>query len=155
MPAQQPASARPRVTQQDNCGDLEDNESMRLLLALAGAAITVGMAVPAFADPPPPSVPDNPAADTTFLDSLNKAGMSYSNGSSAIAAGKMACDLMNSGTSEKDVVDKLSMLNPGLNSGGAMKFAALASSAYCPDYLNQSSAPTKSNSSPFGGFGGR
>ncbi len=59
------------------------------------------------------------------------------------------------GTSEKDVVDKLSMLNPGLNSGGAMKFAALASSAYCPDYLNKSSAPTKSNSSPFGGFGGR
>jgi len=128
---------------------------MRLLFALAGAAITVGMAVPAFADPPPPSVPDNPAADATFLDSLNKAGMSYSNGSSAIAAGRMACDLMNSGTSEKDVVDKLSMLNPGLNSGGAMKFAALASSAYCPDYLNKSSAPTKSNS-PFGGggFGG-
>ena len=62
----------------------------------------------------------------------------------------MACDLMNSGTSEKDVVNKLSMLNPGLNSGGAMKFAALASSAYCPDYLNKSSAPTESDS-PFGG----
>ena len=114
----------------------------------------VGLAVPALADPPPPSVPDNPAADATFLDSLNKAGMSYSNGSSAIAAGRMACDLMNSGTSEKDVVDKLSMLNPGLNSGGAMKFAALASSAYCPDYLNKSSTPTKS-ASPFPGFGGR
>jgi Protein of unknown function (DUF732) len=134
---------------------LEDNESMRLLFALASTAITVGLAVPALADPPPPSVPDNPAADATFLDSLNKSGMSYTNGSSAIAAGKMACDLMNSGTSEKDVIDKLSMLNPGLNSGGAMKFAALASSAYCPDYLNKSSAPTKSNSSPFGGFGGR
>jgi hypothetical protein len=127
---------------------------MRLSLALAAAATMVGLAVPALADPPPPSVPDNPAADATFLDSLNKAGMSYSNGSSAIAAGKMACDLMNSGTSEKDVVDKLSMLNPGLNSGGAMKFAALASSAYCPDYLNQSSTPTKS-ASPFPGFGGR
>lgn len=127
---------------------------MRLSLALAAVATMVGLAVPALADPPPPSVPDNPAADATFLDSLNKAGMSYSNGSSAIAAGKMACDLMNSGTSEKDVVDKLSMLNPGLNSGGAMKFAALASSAYCPDYLNKSSTPTKS-SSPFPGFGGR
>ncbi|HEY2197069.1 MAG TPA: DUF732 domain-containing protein [Mycobacterium sp.] len=127
---------------------------MRLSLALAAVATMVGLAVPALADPPPPSVPDNPAADATFLDSLNKAGMSYSNGSSAIAAGKMACDLMNSGTSEKDVVDKLSMLNPGLNSGGAMKFAALASSAYCPDYLNKSSTPTKS-ASPFPGFGGR
>ncbi|HEX4391273.1 MAG TPA: DUF732 domain-containing protein [Mycobacterium sp.] len=127
---------------------------MRLSLALAAVATIVGLAVPALADPPPPSVPDNPAADATFLDSLNKAGMSYSNGSSAIAAGRMACDLMNSGTSEKDVVDKLSMLNPGLNSGGAMKFAALASSAYCPDYLNKSSTPTKS-SSPFPGLGGR
>jgi hypothetical protein len=127
---------------------------MRLSLALAAVATMVGLAVPALADPPPPSVPDNPAADATFLDSLNKAGMTYTNGSSAIAAGKMACDLMNSGTSEKDVVDKLSMLNPGLNSGGAMKFAALASSAYCPDYLNKSSTPTKS-ASPFPGFGGR
>ena len=127
---------------------------MRLSLALAAVATMVGLAVPALADPPPPSVPDNPAADATFLDSLNKAGMTYTNNSSAIAAGKMACDLMNSGTSEKDVVDKLSMLNPGLNSGGAMKFAALASSAYCPDYLNKSSTPTKS-ASPFPGFGGR
>ena len=108
---------------------------------------------PALADPPPPSVPDNPAADATFLDSLNKAGMTYNSGPSAIAAGRMACDMMNAGTSEKDVIDKLSMLNPGLNSGGAMKFAALASSAYCPDYLNKSSTPTK-NPSPFGGFGG-
>lgn len=128
---------------------------MRLLLTLASAAIAVGLAVPALADPPPPSVPDNPAADATFLDSLNKAGMTYSNGDSAIKAGKFACDMMNAGSSEKDVIDKLSMLNPGLNSGGAMKFAALASSAYCPDYLNKSSAPTKSQS-PFGGgmFGG-
>ena len=35
-------------------------------LPLAGAAM-VGLAVPALADPPPPSVPDNPAADATFL----------------------------------------------------------------------------------------
>jgi hypothetical protein len=128
---------------------------MRLLLSLASAAIAVGLAVPALADPPPPSTPDDPAADATFLDSLNKAGMSYSNGPNAVKAGRFACDLMNSGTSEKDVIDKLSMLNPGLNSGGAMKFAALASSAYCPDYLTKSSQKTQSQS-PFGGgmFGG-
>jgi hypothetical protein len=125
---------------------------MRLLLVLAGAAITVGFAVPALADPPSPSVPDNPAADATFLDSLNKAGMTFTNSSSAINAGRMTCDLMNAGTPQQDVVSKLSLLNPGLNSGGAMKFAALASSAYCPDYLTRDSAPTKSNS-PFGGMG--
>jgi hypothetical protein len=125
---------------------------MRLLLTLAGAAIAVGLAAPALADPPPPSVPDNPAADATFLDSLNKAGMSYNSAPSAIKAGKFACDMMNAGAAEKDVIDKLSMLNPGLNSGGAMRFAALASSAYCPDYLTKSSAPDKSqNQGPFGG----
>jgi hypothetical protein len=126
---------------------------MRLLLVLATGATAVGLAVPALADPPPPSVPDNPAADATFLDSLNKAGMTYTDGSSAIAAGRMACDLMNAGQSEQDVVNKLTLLNPGLNSGGAMKFAALASSAYCPDYLNKSSQKT-SNPAPFPGLGG-
>jgi Protein of unknown function (DUF732) len=115
---------------------------MRLLLVFASFAVSIGAAVPALADPPPPSVPDNPAADATFLDSLNKAGMTYSNGSSAIAAGRLACDMMDSGTSEQDVVNKLAALNPGLNTGGAMKFAALASSAYCPDYLGKSSQKT-------------
>jgi hypothetical protein len=79
--------------------------------------------------------------------------MTFSNGSSAVAAGRMACDLMNAGQSEQDVVNKLTLLNPGLNSGGAMKFAALASSAYCPDYLNKSSQKT-SSSAPFPGLGG-
>ena len=126
---------------------------MRILLGLASMAAVLGLAAPALADPPPDPVPPDPAADSHFLDSLDKAGMKYSNGSSAIAAGRYACDMMNNGAPETDVVQKLSMLNPGLNSGGAMKFAALASSAYCPDYLTKSSAPTKSNS-PFGGLGG-
>jgi hypothetical protein len=68
--------------------------------------------------------------------------MSYRNGADAVAAGRMACNMMISGRSEKDVVDELSMRNPGLNSGGAMRFAALASSTYCPDYLSQSSVHT-------------
>ena len=126
---------------------------MRILLGLASVAAVLGLAAPALADPPPDPAPPDPAADSHFLDSLDKAGMKYSNGSSAIAAGRYACDMMNNGAAETDVVSKLSMLNPGLNSGGAMKFAALASSAYCPDYLTKSSAPTKSNS-PFGSLGG-
>jgi hypothetical protein len=126
---------------------------MRLLVTLAAGAIAIGVAAPALADPPPDPAPPDPAADSHFLESLDKAGMKYSNGSTAIAAGRYACDMMNNGAAETDVVQKLSMLNPGLNSGGAMKFAALASSAYCPDYLTKSSAPTKSNS-PFGGGGG-
>jgi hypothetical protein len=121
---------------------VDDDVPMRLHLALASVAVMIGLAVPALADPPDPPAPPDPAADATFLDSLNRAGMTYSNGSSAIAAGRLACDMMNSGTSEQDVVTKLAALNPGLNTGGAMKFAALASSAYCPDYLGKSSQKT-------------
>jgi len=102
----------------------------------------VGLAVPALADPPDPPAPPDPAADANFIASLNKAGMTFRKESDAVAAGRMACDMMNSGTSEQDVVNKLAALNPGLNSGGAMKFAALASSAYCPDYLSKSSQHT-------------
>ncbi|UQX12772.1 DUF732 domain-containing protein [Candidatus Mycobacterium methanotrophicum] len=127
---------------------------MRLSLMLATVAATIGLAVPALADPnnPPGPVPDDPAADAAFLDSLNKAGMTYRSGSDAVAAGRMACNMMISGRSEKDVVDELSMRNPGLNSGGAMRFAALASSTYCPDYLNKSSVKTKTPLIP--GLGG-
>jgi len=102
----------------------------------------VGLAVPALADPPPPPAPPDPAADANFIASLSKAGMTFRKESDAVAAGRLACDMMNSGTSEQDVVNKLAALNPGLNTGGAMKFAALASTAYCPDYLSKSSQHT-------------
>ena len=132
---------------------MDDDGPMRLLLVFASVAVMVGLAVPALADPSNPPAPADPAADATFLDSLNKAGMTYSNGSSAVAAGRLACDMMNSGTSEQDVVNKLAALNPGLNTGGAMKFAALASSAYCPDYLGKSSQKTTQPLIP--GLGGQ
>jgi Protein of unknown function (DUF732) len=119
---------------------------MRLLLVLANVAVTIGLAVPALADPdpggPPGPVPEDPAADANFLDSLNKAGMTYRSGPDAVAAGRMACNMMISGRSEMDVVNELSARNPGLNNGGAMRFAALASTTYCPQYLSQSSVKT-------------
>ncbi len=125
---------------------------MRLLLGLGGLAVAVGLAVPSLADPTDVPPPPDPAADANFIASLNKAGMTFRNPSDAVAAGRYACDMMNNGAAETDVVSKLSMLNPGLSNGGAMKFAALASSAYCPDYLNKSSTKT-SNPSPFPGLG--
>jgi Protein of unknown function (DUF732) len=132
------------MARQDNYADVDDDVPMRLPLMLATVAATIGLAlaVPALADPPPGPVPDDPAADAHFLDTLNQAGMTYRNGADAVAAGRMACNMMISGRSEKDVVDELSMRNPGLNGGGAMKFAALASSTYCPDYLSKSSVHT-------------
>jgi hypothetical protein len=137
---------------------VDDDGPMRLPLMLATVAAAIGLtvAVPALADPgdpPPGPVPDNPAADAAFLDSLNKAGMSYRSGPDAVAAGRLACNMMISGQSETDVVNKLAALNPGLNTGGAMKFAALASSTYCPDYLSKSSVKTTQPLIP--GLGGQ
>jgi Protein of unknown function (DUF732) len=125
---------------------------LHLMPATVAAIVGVALAVPALADPDPSPgpVPDDPAADAHFLDTLNKAGMIYRSGPDAVAAGRMACNMMISGRSEMDVVNELSARNPGLNNGGAMKFAALASSTYCPDYLSKSSVTTTSKS-PFGG----
>jgi hypothetical protein len=135
---------RTNRARQDNRADLDDNRPMRLPLMLATVAAIVGVAVavPALADPPPGPVPDDPVADQNFLAALNNAGMTYRSGPDAVAAGRMACNMMISGRSEKDVVDELAMRNPGLNGGGAMRFAALASSTYCPDYLSKSSQHT-------------
>ena len=127
---------------------------MRLSSSLAGLAVAVGLAAPALADPPPPSVPDDPAADSVFLDSLNKAGMTYNSAPNVIDAGRAACSLMDQGLSQGELVNKLSLLNPGLNPGSAMKFAALASSAYCPEYLDRSSNKKKSSYSGFKGMAG-
>jgi hypothetical protein len=138
--------------QQDNPANVHHNDVMRLLLTLAAGALAVGLAVPSLADPADNEAPPDPAADSNFVASLNKAGMTFRNPSDAIKAGRYACDMMNNGAAETDVVSKLSMLNPGLNNAGAMKFAALASSAYCPDYLSKSSTKT-SNPSPFPGLG--
>ena len=127
---------------------------MRLLLVLASVAAALGLAVPALADPPDPPAPD-PAVDANFIASLKNAGMTFRKESDAVAAGRLACDMMNSGTSEQDVVTKLSALNPGLNTGGAMKVAALASTAYCPDYLTKSSQKSSGGMGGlFGGLGG-
>src|ERR1700677_1603609 len=127
---------------------------MRLLLVLASMAMTLSLAAPALADPPDPPPPD-PAADANFIASLKNAGMTFRKESDAVAAGRLSCDMMNSGTSEQDVVTKLSALNPGLSTGGAMKFAALASTAYCPDYLTKSSQKSSGGMGGlFGGLGG-
>ena len=124
---------------------------MRLLLVLASVAAAVGLAVPALADPPAPDPAADSAADANFITSLKNAGMTFRKESDAVAAGRLACDMMNSGTSEQDVVTKLAALNPGLNTGGAMKFAALASTAYCPDYLTKSSQKSGGLGGLFGG----
>ena len=113
---------------------------MRLLVVLAGLAAVIGLAVPAQADPSG----TDPGLDGNFLNQLNQAGISYSNGPAAVAAARTACNMMDAGQREIDVIKQVMNLNPGFGLAGSTKFTAIASAVYCPDYLGKSSGKTTS-----------
>jgi len=103
---------------------------MKLLLTLAGFAAVIGLAVPAHAD----------STDDSFIASLNAAGITYSDTDAAVGAGKWVCDKVGGGTDMSTVVKTLTTKNASLNPDKAAKFAAIASSAYCPDAGSASSS---------------
>ena len=109
---------------------MSDDAAMRRLLVLLGIAATLGLAVPAHADP---------NVDASFLDALTKAGITFNNGNVAVSAGKTACGLMDEGQPELDVIQHVSEQNPGISTSSAAKFTAIAASAYCPQYLQRAS----------------
>ncbi|MGH3597490.1 MAG: DUF732 domain-containing protein [Mycobacterium sp.] len=116
---------------------------MRLRLVLAGLAAIIGLAVPAQADPGS----TDPGMDASFLAALDKAGITYHNGADAVAAAKTACQLMDQGKPELDVIKQVTELNPGFTISGAAKFTAIAASAYCPQYLGTVSGGGGANDS--------
>jgi len=125
-------------SRQDNRADVEDDGAMRLLVVFAGLAAIIGLAVPAQADPDS----TDPGLDASFLGQLNQAGITYSNGPAAVSAARSACNLMDQGQKEIDVIKHVMELNPGFGLAGSTRFTAIASSVYCPDYLGKSSAKT-------------
>jgi hypothetical protein len=114
----------------DSGVDVDDDGAMRPRGVLAGLALIIGLAAPAHADPADPGV------DASFLNALDRAGITYRNGANAVSAAKTACGLMDQGQPELDVIKHVTELNPGFTIAGAAKFTAIASSAYCPQYLN-------------------
>ncbi|MGB6207669.1 DUF732 domain-containing protein, partial [Mycobacterium sp.] len=118
----------------DNGAQVSNDGRMRRLLVLFGVAAAVGLGAPAHADP---------GVDASFLDALTKAGITFSNGPSAISAGKTACAMMSHGQPELDVVQHVSEQNPGISTTSAAKFTAIAASAYCPQYLQRASESTE------------
>jgi hypothetical protein len=106
---------------------------MRRLVVLLGIAATVGLAVPAQADPGNTDA----GVDASFLDALTKAGITFSNGPNAVNAGKTACGLMKQGQPELDVIQTVTAQNPGITTNSAAKFTAIAASAYCPQFLQR------------------
>jgi hypothetical protein len=106
---------------------LEHSDNMKRLLMLTSVAAMIGMAAPAYADPS--------GNDSDFLKHLSNAGLTYQDPDKAITVAKSVCDLVDKGTSGKDIVDNLQQNNPGFTGDGASKFTAIAASDYCPKYV--------------------
>ncbi|RAU99622.1 DUF732 domain-containing protein [Mycobacterium colombiense] len=105
---------------------------MRMLVVLAGSAALVGTAAPAYADPVGSSGPD-----ASFIAALNQAGITYRDPAAAVGVGKRACELMDQGSPQVDVIKSVSSSNPGFTVDGAAQFTMIAASAYCPQHLGQ------------------
>ncbi|WP_197502704.1 MULTISPECIES: DUF732 domain-containing protein [unclassified Mycobacterium] len=108
---------------------------MRLVVMLAGLAAAVAGASAAHADPSPGG------SDASFLAALKQAGITFESPNVAIGVGKRACQLMDQGNPEYDVIKNVSNANPGFTMDGAAQFTMIAASAYCPAHLGQPITP--------------
>lgn len=118
---------------------------MRILGVLAGFVVLIGVAAPAQADPA-----GNSGSDPSFLAALNKAGITYQSPATAVEVGKRACELMDQGNPQVDVIKNVSSSNPGFTVDGAAQFTMIAASAYCPQHLGQPVSQVPSAATPTG-----
>jgi hypothetical protein len=106
---------------------------MRTLLALLGVSAMIGLAAPAYADPPP--APDGD--DTGFIAALHQAGFNFSSPDAAVGAGRAVCSCLNNGESGLELVHDVKMHNPGMDMEMASNFAMLSAKYYCPHQLSK------------------
>ncbi|HEY3996015.1 MAG TPA: DUF732 domain-containing protein [Mycobacterium sp.] len=100
---------------------------MRLLLALAGFSVVLGVA---------PSAHGEPDVDETgFLASLQSAGVNYSTPDGAVKFAKVVCKSMGNGEWGPQMINELKYQNPGLTTDHATSFLAIAAKFYCPQQL--------------------
>jgi Protein of unknown function (DUF732) len=126
-----------RFGHRDKGVDVRDDGPMRRPLAVLFAAVALCVGATVQANPGRA----DPGLDASFLDALTKAGITVKDGPGAVKAGKVACGLIAQGRPEIEVVDQVSRQNPGLDTTRAAQFTALATSAYCPQYLQRPTAP--------------
>lgn len=101
-----------------------------MLLVLASFAAVLGAATPAQADPG-----GNP--DANFLAALDQAGVPYKSGPVAIRVGRTACQLMDQGHSQADVIQSVTSENAGFTVADATHFTTSAVNAYCPQHIGE------------------
>jgi hypothetical protein len=108
---------------------------MKRLLMLISAGAMIGMAAPAYADPPSGN-------DADFLKQISDAGITYQDPAAAISAAKTVCELADSGTSGTDIVNNLNQRNPSFKGNAAANFITIAAAEYCPkDLPGETSTP--------------
>jgi hypothetical protein len=105
--------------------DLYKDGVMRSHIVLLTLAAVIGLATPAHADPNP---------DANFLGALNKAGITYNDGPAAIASARRACELMDQGNSQADVIKSMTQENSGFTDDGAARFTQISESVFCPQH---------------------
>jgi hypothetical protein len=71
------------------------------------------------------------------LTALDQAGVPYKNGAVAIRVGKTACELMDQGHSQADVIRSVSSENAGFTVADATHFTTSAVNAYCPQRIGE------------------
>jgi Protein of unknown function (DUF732) len=111
---------------------------MRRLVVLAGFTALIGLAAPAQADP-----------NGDFLAALKSAGITYKNGPDAIGTGQRACQLMDQGHSEADVVKGMTEQNKGFTNDDATRFVEIAEHVYCPQHIGGVVQPPPSQTTPY------
>jgi Protein of unknown function (DUF732) len=113
---------------QDNGADAPENRLVRLLVVLAGFATIISFAAPARADPS--------GSDATFIAALTNARITYHNAPDAVAIARRACELVDQGHPEADVIKSMTQANPGLTDDIATRFTHIAESVYCPQHVS-------------------
>ena len=104
-----------------------------MLVVFASFAAVIGVATPAQADPGS----NGSGPDASFLAALDKAGVPYQSGTVAVAIGKRACELMDQGHPQVDVINSMSASNPGSTTSDATQFTTIAAGAYCPQHVGE------------------
>jgi len=106
---------------------------MKKTFALLGVCAAIGLAAPAYGDPP-----EIAGDDAGFLGALRQVGIHFPNPDGAVGAGKSVCGCLNNGESGLELIHDVKARNPGFNMEDASDFAMISAKYYCPHQLSKS-----------------
>jgi hypothetical protein len=84
----------------------------------------------------PTSIASTPDQDNSYIQALNKQGISFANPDAAVHNGKVVCENISLGMTVQQVIAAFQASNPGL-ANDANAYVSISVHAYCPQYGNQ------------------